>query len=168
MMSVCNVLFHVSEIESQISLFFPMGFVSSVQFVPFPIWTAFGALLYFVCRVNRREAIRFRSSFFLSFSCVLVFSSLKQSVCCASTDSLTDWLSGDGFRFVSARGMGRRWEWSPEARMMLGRLALWKGALLVSRTQAFVTGEGGLFCRMLGGRRRGMSALAHRSPVGGF
>lgn len=29
---------------------------------------------------------------------------------------------------------------------MLGRLALWKGALLVSRTQAFVTGEGGLCC----------------------
>eukprot|EP00752_Nemacystus_decipiens_P014608 g13008.t1 len=38
-----------------------------------------------------------------------------------------------------------RWEWSPEAGMMLGRLALWKGALLVSRTQAFVTGKGGLF-----------------------
>ena len=41
-------------------------------------------------------------------------------------------------------GADRRWEWSPEARMMLGRLALWKGALLVSRTQAFVTGKGGL------------------------
>eukprot|EP00903_Cladosiphon_okamuranus_P016164 g14917.t1 len=36
-----------------------------------------------------------------------------------------------------------RWEWSPEARMMLGRLALWKGALLVSHTHAFVTGKGG-------------------------
>lgn len=26
--------------------------------------------------------------------------------------------------------------------MMLGKLALWKGALLVSRTHAFVTGKG--------------------------
>ncbi|CAM9389734.1 unnamed protein product [Scytosiphon promiscuus] len=32
-----------------------------------------------------------------------------------------------------------RWEWSPEARMMLGKLALWKGALLVSRTQTVLT-----------------------------
>ena len=26
--------------------------------------------------------------------------------------------------------------------MMLGKLALWRGALLVSRTQAFITGKG--------------------------
>ncbi|CAN0358803.1 unnamed protein product [Ectocarpus sp. 12 AP-2014] len=35
-----------------------------------------------------------------------------------------------------------RWEWSPEAQMMLGKLVLWTGALLVSRTQAVLTGEG--------------------------
>lgn len=41
--------------------------------------------------------------------------------------------------------------------MMLGRLALWKGALLVSRTQAFVTGKDAfvqesLVVRVLAGR----------------
>ena len=35
----------------------------------------------------------------------------------------------------------KRWEWTPEAQMMLGRLALWKGALLVSRTHAIVAGK---------------------------
>ncbi|CAM9298174.1 unnamed protein product, partial [Laminaria digitata] len=36
-----------------------------------------------------------------------------------------------------ATGVGTwRWEWSPEAQVMLGRLALWKGAMLVSRTHA--------------------------------
>ncbi|CAM9468122.1 unnamed protein product [Ectocarpus sp. 4 AP-2014] len=34
-----------------------------------------------------------------------------------------------------------RWEWSPEAQMMLGKLALWTEALLVSRTQTVLTGE---------------------------
>ncbi|CAN0003257.1 unnamed protein product [Ectocarpus fasciculatus] len=34
-----------------------------------------------------------------------------------------------------------RWEWSPEAQMMLGKLAIWTGALLVSRTQAVLTGK---------------------------
>lgn len=34
-----------------------------------------------------------------------------------------------------------RWEWSPEAQMMLGKLVIWTGALLVSRTQAVLTGE---------------------------
>lgn len=34
-----------------------------------------------------------------------------------------------------------RWEWSPEAQMMLGRLALWRGIRLISRTHARISGE---------------------------
>lgn len=55
-----------------------------------------------------------------------------------------------GFCFSPAWWVYCRWEWSTEAHMMLGRLALWKGALLISRTHAFLTGESNL-CRILRG-----------------
>lgn len=50
---------------------------------------------------------------------------------------------------------------------MLGRLALWKGALLVSRTQAFITGEGGL-CRSWVGSHKGFVGEGYGPTVGGM
>lgn len=109
------------------------GFVRVVWLCPSS--AGFGLWLDFTIREVSNRALMLLWPFF-SLSVFVLHSepSCKLRVDRLSRNRLLFLLDGDD----------RRWEWSPEARMMLGRLALWKGALLVSRTQVFVTGKGGL------------------------
>ena len=65
---------------------------------------------------------------------------VKLTLVFAALDNSSSWQTSCTF-VPSLFWTKQRWEWSPEAQMMLGRLALWKGALLVSRTHAIVAGE---------------------------